>query len=250
MVDPLESLRLGFAFTAGAATFFAPCAAPMLPAYLAFYLGVDAESSSAGSDPAATGSAGTGSAEGRPARLRRAVGVAGLASLGLLFVFGVLAAVVGAVGTGPLRDLVLVELLVGGALVLLGAGMATGRMPTLRLPLPARRRSRVGYLLFGAGYGAAAAGCTAPVFVAVILTALGGGPGEVLLTLSAYALGMVTLLVGVTVAAALGAERVTSLVGAASGRIDRVAGGLLVVAGAAQLYLFYFRFGGRALLVG
>lgn len=244
MVEPLASLRLGFAFTAGAATFFAPCAAPMLPAYLTFYLGAD------GGGSGESASAGSATAECRGTRLRRAAVVAGAASLGLLLVFGALAAVVAAVGTGPLRDLVFLEVAVGGALVLLGSGMATGRLPTLRLPLPTRRRSGAGYVLFGAGYGAAAAGCTAPVFVAVLLTALGSGPIEAVVTLCAYALGMITLLVGVTVAAAIGAERVTGIVGAASGRIERVSGALLIVAGAAQLYLFYFRFGGRALLFG
>lgn len=245
MLELLGSLRLGFAFTAGAATFFAPCAAPMLPAYLAFYLGLDAGSATAGN-----ATAGSDSTDSRRTRLRRAAVVAGVASLGLLLVFGALAAVVAAVGTGPLGNLIFLEVVIGVALILLGVGMATGTTPTIRLPLPARRRSRAGYLLFGAGYGAAAAGCTAPIFVAVILTALGGGPTETALTFGAYALGMITLLVGVTVAAALGAERVTSLIGAASGRIERVAGILLIVAGAAQLYLFYFRFGGRALLFG
>lgn len=39
MTVDLEVLRVGFAFTAGAATFFAPCAFPLLPGHVTFYLG-------------------------------------------------------------------------------------------------------------------------------------------------------------------------------------------------------------------
>jgi cytochrome c biogenesis protein CcdA len=39
MIADVSTLQLGFALSAGAATFFAPCAYPLLPGYVAFYLG-------------------------------------------------------------------------------------------------------------------------------------------------------------------------------------------------------------------
>ena len=70
----VESLRLGFAFGLGTATFFAPCALPLLPGYVAFFLGDDG-------------------AVGRdvPWRVARAVGISLTTSLGFLAVYGLLA---------------------------------------------------------------------------------------------------------------------------------------------------------------
>ena len=45
------ALRLGFAFSAGVATFFAPCAYPLLPGYVAFYLGDAGPSATLGGRP-------------------------------------------------------------------------------------------------------------------------------------------------------------------------------------------------------
>jgi cytochrome c-type biogenesis protein len=55
-------------------------------------------------------------------------------------------------------------------------------------------------------------------------------------------------MVGVTVAASLGRDVLVRRLAARAGLIQRVAGGLLIVAGVYQLYLFLFEFGGRELL--
>ena len=105
-MSELASLRLGFAFSAGVATFFAPCAYPLLPGYVAFYLGDAASDASAG------------------VRLRRAGVVAALISSGMLVVYAALAVVVALVGTRPLSNLAVLELVVGAGLVVLGGAVA------------------------------------------------------------------------------------------------------------------------------
>lgn len=235
MIGAVEATaRLWFAFVLGAFTFFAPCAYPLLPGYVAFFLGT------AGADD--------GAVVARRDRLLRATGVGLLASAGFFLVYALLGGAVVVVGTAAFGDIVVLELAVGVLLIALGALMAAGRTPSATVPLPARRRSATGFLLFGVVYAAAAAGCTALPFVAVVSTSLSVDPLLGVGALVAYAGGMSAVMVSVTVLAGLGRERALRAVSRRVGRIERVAGGLLAVAGAAQVYLFLFRFGGLAML--
>lgn len=224
---------LGFAAVLGGATFFAPCAFPLLPGYLAFFLG-------------------TADADGGPDRapLRRAATVGSLASAGFLAVYLVLGAVVAVVGTRALAGLGRLELVVGGLLVLLGVAMATGRTPQWRVPLPERRRSPAGFLLFGVVYAVAAAGCTAPLFLGAVGAALSGGPWLAAATLLSYGAGMGAMMVAVTGAAALGREQVVRRLSASTGRLERAAGVLLALAGVTQVLYYLFWLGGWAALAG
>lgn len=227
---------LGFAFVAGAFTFFAPCAYPLLPGYVSFFLGRSLASDPEGSEP--------GAAPGLVAAAR----VGTLASLGFFLVYGALAAVVATVGAAPLADVAVLELLVGSLLVVVGLRMALGGDWSVTVPLPRRRRSPLGFFAFGVGYAVAAAGCTAPLFVGVVLAALSRGGTVAGLALVTYAAGMAALLLSVTVAAALGRDALLSRLRGRSGQIHRLSGVLLALAGVAQIYLYLFEFGGLAAL--
>jgi cytochrome c-type biogenesis protein len=222
-----------FAFTAGATAFFAPCSYPLLPGYLAFFLGT--------SDP----DGGTVSE-----RLWRAAVVGVHVLVGFALVYLVLGAIVAAAGSGALSDAVLVELPIGGALVVLGAAMALGRSVSVdsRLRFPERRRSRAAYVLFGVAYAAAAAGCTAPLFLAVAGVSVRGGAVAAALGVGGYAAGMSTLLLAVTLLTALGRDAVLDRLDPGGDRVQRLAGVLLLLAGATQLSLFVFRYDGLARL--
>lgn len=261
---PLDALSLvGFAFTAGAFTFFAPCAYPLLPGYVSYYLG-RSTAPGEGPTPDGGGHPAGGAASRRlsaalvlvlPApvasRVARAVVVSALVSAGFFLVYGALAGVVAALGASLLADISVLELVVGALLVAMGTAMALGwDGPAPTVPLPKRRRSAGGYLGFGVLYAAAAAGCTAPVFIAVALEALSTGPGLGLATFGAYAAGMSALMLGVTVGTALGRDALLVRLGGQAERIHRLAGVLLVLAGVVQLYFFLFRFDGLALLAG
>lgn len=230
-VEPVEALRVGFAFSAGAATFFAPCAYPLLPGYVAYYLGESGDGQSVEVQPSL------------PARLRRAAFVGGLASLGFFLVYAVLAGIALAVGTRALQEISVLELVVGALLVVLGVAMAAGTFdPTVHVRLPERRRSPAGFLLFGVVYAVAAAGCTAPLFVGIVAFAFSGGPVAAIVTLGAYAAGMAVLMVAITMLSAVGKAGFVRRLSGDTGRISRVAGALLAVAGVAQIYLYVFDF--------
>jgi cytochrome c-type biogenesis protein len=234
MID-LGSLKLGLAFSFGTVTFFAPCAFPLLPGYVAYYLGTS------GDDDAS---------EPLPNRLGRAAYVGVVTSLGFFLVYGALAAIAALVGQQALRNVSVLELVVGVLLIVLGIGMALGRFQasSVHLQLPERERSTLGYLSFGVVYAAAAAGCTAPSFIAIVGLGLAGGPTSMAAMLGAYAAGMSVLMIAVTTLSAVGRDTLLRRVSARTGQITRLAGVVMVLAGIVQLYFFLFRFDGLATL--
>jgi len=217
MADATYVGTLWFALGAGVATFFAPCAYPLLPGYVGYYVqSVDAD----------------GAATTRGALAR---GVA--AAVGALAVFAALIGVVYAFGRVAVAHVELVDPLVG--VVLLGLGVATvlHRAPTFHVALPARRRSVLGFGVFGGAYAVAAAGCVLPVLGAVVLQALRFSPAGAVGVVATYAVGVCVLLLVVTVLTAVVADAGLDL--GLCGHFDRVtevAGVVMVAAGAWQLY--------------
>jgi cytochrome c-type biogenesis protein len=208
----VSAAAVAFAAGAGVATFLAPCAYPLLPGYVGYYVGRE-EATLGGA--LARGLAAT---------------AGGLAALG-----AVLVVAVGA-GGALLSDVPVAVLdpLVGGALLVLGLLVAAGRAPELRLPLPERRRSVAGFAVFGAGYGLAAAACVVPLLVGVVARASALPAATAALVVGSYALAAALPLLSVTLLAAVGSD----LLRAASDRVGpvhRVAGATMAVAGAAQV---------------
>ena len=244
---------LSYAFGLGVAAFFSPCAFPLLPGYVSYYLG-----QSAVEDGGETVDDGTGLAAilpgELPGRLVRASLVGVLVSIGFFAVFGGFAALFVLAQDqlyryGILDKIALLELVVGLVLVTMGGVMATGwKFPTLTVKLPERRRSAAGYVAFGVLYSLAAAGCTAGLFVGITLRALAQGPVAILATLGSYAAGMSVLMVGVTVATAVGRDVIVRRLVKRTGTIYRVGGVLLIAAGLYEIYLFVVEYNGLEML--
>jgi cytochrome c-type biogenesis protein len=109
-----------------------------------------------------------GAAGDEPTPLRGAL-LRGLAAFaGVLTVIAILTAAVVVLGRSmrPLLDVL--EPAVGVALIALGVAFLLEWRPGWHLQLPKRRTSLLGFGLFGAGYAIAAAGCVAPLFVAIV----------------------------------------------------------------------------------
>jgi len=228
-VDPL----IAFAFGTGVVTFFAPCAFPLLPGYVAYFLGTE----DGGELPVKR-------------RLLRAGVVGVVTSVGFFLVYAALAGTAIAIGTGPLGNIAVLELVVGALLVVLGIAMASGRFDVsgLHVRLPERRRGVLGYFLFGVVYAVAAAGCTGGAFLGIASLAITKPPSVALGTFVAYALGMSLLMIALTVLSALGRATLLKRVSRHSGTITRVAGVVLAVAGVVQIYWFLFVFDGLRML--
>jgi cytochrome c-type biogenesis protein len=239
MVGLSTPALFGLAFSAGSATFFAPCAFPLLPGYVSYFLGDAAASVDPG--PADAGGWSLVTRVGRA--LSRAVVIGLVASVGIVAVYVGLAGTTAALGARALADVAVLELVVGATFVVAGVAMAAGlevSRPLVRLP--ARRRSVVGFFLFGALYAGAAAGCTAPLFLAVVAKGIAAGPLLGVAVAVAYALGTSTVLVAVTAVVALGGSSLLDALRANAGRIYRAAGVLLAASGVAEIYYYLVGF--------
>ncbi|WP_115862849.1 cytochrome c biogenesis protein CcdA [Halorussus litoreus] len=201
---------LAFAAGTGVTTFFAPCAFPLLPGYVGYY--VDNSDDSTG------------------------VVSAGAAAGGALVALGAVAGLVFLLGRTVTAVLPLFEPVVGVGLVAFGALMLTGRAPDLQVVLPERPSSLAGFAAFGAVYAVAAAGCVAPVFFGVVTQALAFPPARSLAVLGSYAGGVAAPLVGVTLLTSAGVETWRDL-GRYSGSLERAAAVVMILAGLGQLYL-------------
>lgn len=205
-----------FALAAGVATFFSPCAYPLLPGYVGFYV------SSVDGDRASVTGAG----------IRGVV-----AAVGVLVTFALLGGAITWVGQEALSGVTVFETLVGGLLVALGVAVALDRGPSLSLSLPRRRSSVLGFGLFGAGYALAGVGCVAPVFLGVVARAVALPAGTAVLVLGIYASVVAVLMTATTVATGVGVIGNANRVLAHAGRLERLAGVVMIVAGVGQLYL-------------
>lgn len=216
MIEATDLSTVGFALTAGVATFFSPCAYPLLPGYVGFYV------SRTDGDDASLGGA----------TLRGVV-----AGVGVLGTFAALIGVTFWLGRSTLSNLTIFESLVGGLLVVFGALVVVGRAPSLSVPLPKRRSSVLGFGVFGAGYALAGAGCVAPVFLAVVARSLSLPTDAAALVLASYVGSVVVLMIAVTVATGMGLVASAGRFATYSEHLKRLAGGMMLLAGLGQLYL-------------
>lgn len=201
---------LAFAVGTGVTTFFAPCAFPLLPGYVGYYVSESDDSSGVVS--------------------------AAAAASGALVALGTIAGLAYALGQTVTSLLPLFEPVVGVALVVFGALTLTGHAPDLQVALPERPSSLVGFGAFGAAYAVAAAGCVASMFLGVVTQALAFPPARGIAVLSAYAGAVAVPLVGVTLLASAGVETWRDL-GRYTGTLERVAAVVMILAGLGQLYL-------------
>jgi cytochrome c-type biogenesis protein len=210
MIDAAFLGTLAFAVSAGVATFFAPCAFPLLPGYVGFY--VQNRDGGGVLLPAAA-------AAGGALVALSAVGLVGFA-----------------LGQAVVSHLALFEPVAGVALVLLGAALFTGRSPQLHLTLPARPRSALGMAVFGGVYALAAAGCVVPVLVGLLAQLLTLPLTQGVAAFGTYSASVALPLVGVTLLADAGLDAWKD-VGRHAGHLQQAAAAVMILAGAGQLYL-------------
>jgi cytochrome c-type biogenesis protein len=213
---------LALAFTAGLVATINPCGFAMLPAYLSYFIGMD---DGMDDEAAAPGPAGMG----------RGLVVGVVVSAGFLTVFGV-AGVLLTLGVQQLVEVLpWAALVVGIGVSGLGIAMVGGY--EVRAALPTRGTAPTGRALrgvygFGVSYAVASLSCTLPVFLVVVagtIPQLGFVAGVT--TFLVYGLGMSSLLLLVTLALALGKRAIIGWLRRSSQHVNRVAGGILILAG-------------------
>ncbi len=211
---------LALAYAAGLLAAFNPCGFALLPAYLAYFVGVAGDERS--SPLRATG---------------RALAVSATLTLGFAVVFGAVGAVVTLASVQVSRIAPWFTVVIGMALIPLGVAMMLGYEPKLSLPRMSRGANRdaglPGIFLFGMSYATVSLSCTLPPFLAAVATtfqkaSLPGGIATFLL----YAAGMGSVLAVLSVAVAVAQRQVVTGMRRVLPYVHRASGGLLILAGA------------------
>jgi cytochrome c biogenesis protein CcdA len=227
-----------YAFLLGAVAAFNPCGFALLPAYLGLYLSADGDGRS-----------------GLASRARRSLMVAVVVATSFTALFGAMGAVFAIGSAFAVRSLPWAGLAVGVVLILIGGVTLTGRSVVQRVPQTvadklgkgAGRRNTRGYAAFGLAYGVASLGCTLPLFLALMGTAVAAaGTWAAVMAFALYGAGMATVLGVLTVVAGLMSLGVVSRVRTITRAVAGVSSALLLLSGAYVVY--YWLSAGRLLL--
>jgi cytochrome c-type biogenesis protein len=225
----LIEAELAYAFTLGMVATVNPCGFALLPAYLSYFLGLE------------------GAPTGTRASVTRALAVALVVTAGFVLVFGAIGLAITQLSLSINRQLPWVTMAIGVALAVLGVAMLRGFQLTVRLPkfsAGGSSRELTSMFLFGISYAVASLSCTLPLFLPLMTrTFSSSNLASGLVAFVTYAAGMGVLLCAITLALALARGALVMKLRSAQATINRIAGGLLVVAGAYLVYYGYWEHG-------
>ena len=240
---------------AGVLSFFSPCSFPLLPGYVSFYLMRKKDTS--------------GGLNEKTMRTALPAGLA--ASAGILTIFLGLA-ILGIFFSEAIREMVPVLIPITGAIILVMGIIMVADIDLSRFTHPIKEKSRavgrklkpvfvppiekllsfitrkpikfeenedselMGQYLYGLGYGAASAGCTAPVFIALLVASMSYTLFNTVLIFLLYAVTTAALMVTFTLLVAASQDTIVNKMRASTGLIKKIGGAILTIVG---LYLVY-----------
>ena len=228
-------LPVGYAFAAGMVASVNPCGVLMLPSYIFYQLNTEGASSS----PV------------RPARpVRRALRallIALVVTAGFVLIFFSAGLIITAGGQWLVTSFPYVGVILGVAMVGLGVWiLATDRtLSILGGKVTVQRKQGLGNaFLFGIAYAAGSLSCTLPIFLVVVGTALAGeGALASFGQFIGYALGMGTVILAVTLGAALFRRAMARWMRLVTPYVHRVSAMFVIGAGAYLVYYWVFQTG-------
>lgn len=242
--EPIEFTEYGvygLAVMGGVASFFSPCSFPLLPSYFAYYV-----------------RPGEKEDKKEDKKTSRKIDHRGLkmglkASLGMIIVFGGIGALI-VTGGNWLADYVpYLQPLVGGVITFSGLLILSdvdlsfhlqnlkNRIITKERKKKNRDKTHLSPFYYGLGYGMGSAGCTIPVFIAVIVASwLTQGISGALTVLLLYLLPMVFLMTVISILIYDLRGEIIKKLNRYIRLINRISGMILVVAGISLLLVFFF----------
>ncbi|KOX16486.1 cytochrome c biogenesis CcdA family protein [Nocardiopsis sp. NRRL B-16309] len=228
----MSQLPYAIALVAGMLAALNPCGFAMLPGYLALLV-------ASGDDDAAGA---TAVASWRP--LARALATTAAMTAGFTAVFVAFGLLVVPLALSLERHLPWATVVIGAALVVLGAWLLAGRKVGFLLPRPSPGRpvrSLRWAAAYGVTYAVASLSCTIGPFLALTTSALRStSPLGMLGVFVVYAAGMGLVIGTLTVAVALARDSVAHRLRRALPYVTRAGGALLVLAGAYVAYYGWF----------
>ncbi|GAB4543312.1 MAG: cytochrome c biogenesis protein CcdA [Anaerolineae bacterium] len=223
-------LPVGFAFAAGMVASVNPCGFFMLPAYISYHLGAEEE----------------GFYQQSPLRrLFKGLLLGAVATAGFLLVFALVGSVISAGGQWLVRVFPYAGLAIGGVmgvvgLYLLAAQRTLGIMAASRVSVSPQRNLR-NVFLYGIVYAIGSLSCTLPIFLVVVSSSLTSqGLLASFSQFIGYALGMGTILIAVTMGAALFQGTVARWLRRVIPYVHRTSALFMVGAGVYLIYYWLF----------
>ncbi len=215
------NLDLAVPFGAGLVAAVNPCGFAMLPAYLAYFLGIGSQDHSTDTDR----------------NVLRGLLVGLTLTAGFVAFFGVIGALTSSlISTSTIADRgPWITLVISGLMVVLGIAMLAGFEPKISVPRLSKGGDSQGLIsifLFGVSYAVVSLGCASPVFFGSVSGSFStDGVWEGTVRFLAYALGMGLVITFLTLAVAMGRSGVTAHMRRLLPHINKISGGFLVVAG-------------------
>lgn len=227
----MSTATLLLAFSAGMVAAVNPCGFALLPAYLAYYLGLESSGDADDAPP-------------RGGELGRSLAVSGAMTAGVVLVFGLIGAVWSGVSEVVGQRLPWVIVVLGIALVFLGIAMVAGYVPMVRVPKLATTsgsQSAWSAFVFGVSYGVASLSCTIGPFIGTVTTTFRRhdfvtGLG----TLVIYGLGMGAIITVLTLAVSFAHHGVVTRLRRLLPHMGRISGVLLIVSGLVATYYGWY----------
>lgn len=218
--------NFAYSFLLGVLAAVNPCGFVLLPTYLLYYLGAEAQT-----------------VVSRPVAVMRALKVGAAVSAGFVSLFLVVGVVTRLFTDAIRQNAKYVSLLIGLALVVMGIRMLTGWKPRIITPDIETKRDHTvrSMFMFGIAYAVASIGCTIGFLVSVILGSVGRhGYVSGVLSVVLYGLGMGLLVTSLTVAMALARNGFVRFLRKGLRWFDTVSAVLVTATG---LYLSWYWYG-------
>lgn len=217
------------AIIGGFASFFSPCAFPLLPSFVAYYI--------------------TG-AEGKGRTIKSGLSLGIKAAIGLLAVFSLIGILAIGGSYWVSQYIPYLELIVGITIFILGIlllrDIDIGSYFTLlknkfyhRLGKePTDSKTTTSPFIYGVGYGSAAAGCTAPVFIAIVFSSwLADGLYSALIVIILYFSVMAVLMIIFSVMTMVLKETIADKIKKHMGLINKISAVVMIAVG---IYLIVY----------
>jgi cytochrome c biogenesis protein CcdA len=230
VADLASWLPVGFAFAAGMVASVNPCGFLLLPSYISFYLGT--EEKGFYEQKATT-------------RFFKALALGGTATGGFIIILIVFGGAIAAGGQWLVGVFPYAGVIIGAAMAALGLWLmishrTIGILAAGRVTV-SRKRNLGNAFLFGIVYAIGSLSCTLPIFLVVVGSAAASqGLASSILQFMGYAFGMGTILIAVTVGAALFRGVVAKWLKRLVPYVHRTSALFLLGAGAYLVYYWLF----------
>jgi len=227
VADLANWLPVGYAFAAGMVASVNPCGFLLLPSYLSYHLGTEESGFYE---------------QTRSRRFFKALLLGGVATAGFVTILAIFGGVIAAGGRWLITVFPYAGVAIGGAMTLLGLWLLAthrtiGILAASRVTINPQRNLR-NVFSFGIVYALGSLSCTLPIFLVVVGSSLASrGLADSFVQFVGYALGMGSILIAVTVSAALFRGVVAKWLRRVVPHVHRMSALFLVGAG---LYLVYY----------